>query len=361
MAPDGTTNLAVKDLVNALQFLKQVLPAFGGSPNKVTIAGQSSGAHLVRSLLAVPSASSLFHYAIIQSDPMNYGFLSPSVQQSLQSMFNGIIGCGTTDTACQSSLSLDTILNSEMTLFGTAWETIPVVGQFEPMRPVRDGSFITTSLDSTTPFPSVSKPILVTTVADEAGFAIYTSNQASLTQTNLTDACDTTFGTTRTNNILSSGFYPAAPDARVQLQLIGTDYMWRCSSWTFARNWVAHGGTAYVAEYVVGATYPGNEAASFCTEAGVVCHQDDIEIVFDTVSSPTPAQSTLTSQMQVRYRAFLNTGNPNVPNLPAWPTAGTSDVNAIQLGGPGQVTVGACIPSFWGEEVQYDYQFYASA
>jgi carboxylesterase type B len=70
MAPDGTTNLAVKDLVNALQFLKQVLPAFGGDPNKVTIAGQSSGACLVRTLLAVPSASSLFHQGIIQSDPM---------------------------------------------------------------------------------------------------------------------------------------------------------------------------------------------------------------------------------------------------------------------------------------------------
>lgn len=70
MAPDGTTNLAVKDLVNALQFLKQVVPAFGGNPNKITIAGQSSGAHLVRSLLAAPSASSLFRYGIIQSDPM---------------------------------------------------------------------------------------------------------------------------------------------------------------------------------------------------------------------------------------------------------------------------------------------------
>lgn len=70
MAPDGTTNLAVKDLVNALQFLKRTLPAFGGSPNKVTIAGQSSGAALVRTLLAVPSASSLFRYGIIQSDPM---------------------------------------------------------------------------------------------------------------------------------------------------------------------------------------------------------------------------------------------------------------------------------------------------
>lgn len=65
--------------------------------------------------------------------------------------------------------------------------------------------------------------------------------------------------------------------------------------------------------------------------------------------------------MQARYKAFLDTGNPNVPNLPTWSASGTSDVNAIQLGGTGQVAVGACIPSFWGEDVSYDYQFYASS
>ncbi|KXN92182.1 Crystal protein [Leucoagaricus sp. SymC.cos] len=360
MAPDGTTNLAVKDLVNALQFLNKALPAFGGDPGKITIAGQSSGAALVRSLLAVPSASSLFSYAIIQSDPMNFGFLKPSVQQSLQSMFNGLIDCTTTDTTCQDSLSLDDILNNEMVLFGTAWQSIPVVGQSEPMRPVLDGSFITTSLDSTTPFPSVSKPVLISTVVEEAGYAIYMSNP-SLTQSDLTNACNGTFGPERTNVILSSGFYPPADDARVQLQAIGTDYLWRCSSWTFARNWASHGGTAYVGEYVIGATYPGNEVVPYCTQPGIVCHQDDIEIVFGSVSNPSPAQSALVSEMQTRYRAFLNTGNPNTPNLPNWPKAGTSSVNAIQLGAPGSITVGACEPSFWGQAVQYDYQFYANA
>lgn len=70
MAPDGKTNLAAKDIVNALQFLKKVVPAFGGSPSKITIAGQSAGANMIRALLAAPSASSLFRSAILQSDPM---------------------------------------------------------------------------------------------------------------------------------------------------------------------------------------------------------------------------------------------------------------------------------------------------
>jgi len=70
MAPDGSTNLAVKDVVNALSFLKKVLPGFGGNPSQITLAGQSSGANMIRALLATPSASSLFRSAILQSDPM---------------------------------------------------------------------------------------------------------------------------------------------------------------------------------------------------------------------------------------------------------------------------------------------------
>lgn len=50
-----------------------MLPSFGGNPSKITVAGQSSGANLIRGLLAVPSAQSLFQSAILQSDPMVSG------------------------------------------------------------------------------------------------------------------------------------------------------------------------------------------------------------------------------------------------------------------------------------------------
>ena len=71
MAPDGSiTNNAVKDTMNALRFLQKVGPSFGGSASKITIAGQSSGANMLRALLATPSASSLFQSAILESDPM---------------------------------------------------------------------------------------------------------------------------------------------------------------------------------------------------------------------------------------------------------------------------------------------------
>lgn len=70
MAPNGQLNLALKDIMTALNFLQKVLPSLGGNPSKITLAGQSSGGTMIRALLATPSAQNLFQSAIIQSDPM---------------------------------------------------------------------------------------------------------------------------------------------------------------------------------------------------------------------------------------------------------------------------------------------------
>jgi carboxylesterase type B len=42
------TNLSVGDLINSLEFLKKIVPSLGGDPKKVVIAGQSSGAGMIR-------------------------------------------------------------------------------------------------------------------------------------------------------------------------------------------------------------------------------------------------------------------------------------------------------------------------
>ena len=80
MAPSGATNLALKDIATALHFLHTVLPSFGGNPSKITLAGQSSGATMIRTLLAAPSISSLFQNAILHSDPMvSRRFIRPNL------------------------------------------------------------------------------------------------------------------------------------------------------------------------------------------------------------------------------------------------------------------------------------------
>ncbi|KAJ7024309.1 alpha/beta-hydrolase [Mycena alexandri] len=364
MAPSGATNLAVKDTINAMNFLAKVVPAFGGASNKITLAGQSSGAGMIRALLATPSASSLFQSAILQSDPMNYGFLNASTQVTLQSTFNDLTGCSATNTACLNKLSLDSIVDAQVTLGNEAPFIDPSTGFAEPIRPVRDGSLITSPLDLTAAFPSVNKPILLSNVKNEAGTTIYGMFDGDASSSSFTQACQESLGDDRTALVQTSPFYniTGLADTRVPLELLGTDYQWRCPTWSLARSWVGKGGKAFVGVYYTGATYPANNGVAFCLESGSVCHQDDIEIVFGTVPSPSTAQAALTKEMQTRYKAFLTTGNPNVAGLTPWTAATMTDVHAHQLGGTpspsGEVPVGACDPSFWGSAVQYDYQVY---
>ncbi|KAJ7578446.1 alpha/beta-hydrolase [Mycena floridula] len=364
MSPDGNTNLAVKDVMNALRFLQTVVPSFGGSASKITLAGQSSGANMVRALLATPSASALFQQAIIQSDPMDYGFYSLASHTTLQDYFTGLTNCAATDKACLAALSLDSILDAQSDLTTNALSLDASATQNESIRPVRDGTLITSPMDSTAQFPSVNKPILLSTVQNEAGPTIYSWFDTPQPEAAFPVISAGTLGQDRTTVITQSTFYPGiilldgSIDARQQVEKLGTDYLWKCSGWTFARNWVSNGGTAYVGLYTVGATYVSNADIDFCSQPGSVCHQDDIEIVFGTVLSPTPPQSALITEVQARYKAFLNTGNPNVGGLRTWTKAGTSNVNAYNLGGTTAIPVDACTPTFWGDAVQYDYQIF---
>ncbi|MDR1427572.1 MAG: carboxylesterase family protein [Bifidobacteriaceae bacterium] len=60
-------NLGLRDIVAALEWVRDNIAAFGGNPARVTLWGQSAGAVAVCALLAAPSARGLFHRAIAQS------------------------------------------------------------------------------------------------------------------------------------------------------------------------------------------------------------------------------------------------------------------------------------------------------
>lgn len=399
MDPKGKTNLAVNDVINALKVLKTGVQMIGGSPSKITIAGQSSGATMIRALLAAPSASSLFRSAILQSDPMvlsaqtcpvitrsfpsiqDYGFLSSEIQQTMQNFFNQQFSCNPSDDSCASSLPVSDILQASNTLYSQAIALNPAAGQGEPIRPVHDGQLITSTFTGNS-FPRVSKSILITTVLNEAASTIYTMFDYPVPGQATAQIVAGILGTSRANTVLGSQRYAVqasggADDVRPSLEKLGTDYLWKCSSWTFSRALASSGGPTYVGMYVVGATYPVNAGIPYCTSNGIVCHQDDIQIVvspgrtllvlcssmtqlpqFGTVSNPNTQQTQLIQEIQARYKAFLNTGNPNASGFAQWNPASSSSTNAILLGGSGPAPIDACTPSFWGSAVPYDYQVY---
>ncbi|CAM5560074.1 Carboxylic ester hydrolase OS=Streptomyces cyaneofuscatus OX=66883 GN=G3I52_11640 PE=3 SV=1 [Streptomyces cyaneofuscatus] len=65
--PACPDNRGLLDQIAALEWVRDTIAVFGGSPGRVTLAGQSSGATSVACLMAADRARGLFHRAILHS------------------------------------------------------------------------------------------------------------------------------------------------------------------------------------------------------------------------------------------------------------------------------------------------------
>ena len=65
--PGAPTNLGLRDMIFALEWVQRNIAAFGGDPATVTVFGESAGAMAIADLVTSPLAKGLFARAIIQS------------------------------------------------------------------------------------------------------------------------------------------------------------------------------------------------------------------------------------------------------------------------------------------------------
>lgn len=391
-------NQGVRDAIQALKFVHDNIGAFGGDASSVTLAGQSSGAHLIRTLLSTPSATSLFHKAILHSDPANFGTQTASTSDAVSRYAMGQTSCS--DVACLRAMSAGDVLDASMQTVQAAQSIDDAVAVSEVWRPFV-GQLTGTPFEAN-PAAVASKPIIVTNVENEAGSVIGNlllptgmnydtaemrawpmslSRQQLLGQMFNGGRADVLDSTTQYSMATNVSAYPAPVQVKLyssaqdglrrNLETVLTQGMFTCAAWNNARRYAA-AGQVYVGLFERGITYPTNEGNDYCAQ-DKVCHEDDIRLVFADPSQVDESKRAVVQEVQARWVAFMRSGNPNTANYAAWQTVSTSSQSAhvLRLGSADASGAASTLDTIslqanqyagcgqvWGSTAKFDWQLY---
>jgi para-nitrobenzyl esterase len=312
------SNAGHRDIVLALEWVRDNIANFGGDPNNVTIFGQSGGGGKVAVLMAMPSAKGLFHRAICQSGASIKGATRANATRTAQALLTKL------------NLKPDQIDQLQNMPFDKVTEALQGIGGFGP---VVDGKTLTHDpFDPTAPEESATVPLLIGTVEEEINFfpgtALDPIDDADLHKRVKQAARGADDATV--DNLIAIYKKGRPNKSNVELyQMIATDAGFSGSVHTEADRKVAQ-GKAPVYKYYFAWQSPVRE--------GKLRSYHTLEIPFvmenvDEGKSMTGSgqdRYALSDKMSAAWTAFARTGNPNAKGLPHWP-AFTADQRATMV------------------------------
>jgi para-nitrobenzyl esterase len=307
------SNAGHKDVVLALEWVRDNIANFGGDPGNVTIFGQSGGGGKVATLMAMPAAKGLFHRAICQSGAAIKGQTPAAATRSAQTLLTRL------------NLKPDQLDKLQSMPFDQITEAIKAPGfNFQP---VVDGKSLTHDpFDPAAPEESATVPLLIGTVEEEVNFFPNTP----LDPIDDADLHKRVKQATRTDDAgadkLIALYKKGRPSkSNVEIfQIISTDSGFATSVHTEADRKAAQGkAPVYKYYFTWQSAAREGKLRSF--------HTLEIPIVFENLEAGESMtgkgadRAALSDKMSAAWTAFAKTGNPNVKSLPHWPAFTTGE------------------------------------
>ncbi|KAJ7624729.1 Carboxylesterase, partial [Roridomyces roridus] len=173
----GSLNIGLKDQLLAMQWVKQNIAAFGGDPSKVTLFGESAGAHSVDIHILGPSLKHLARAAIIQSSYRDPQFDTHRWEPAWQTLVSNVPQCRAQTNTTHTFDCLQRVENTSLILEG--WAAASAVYGNLCFNPVIDGpgGLMENLLSQVTPKSPL--PVMIGSNKDEGTLFVPTDTNSS--------------------------------------------------------------------------------------------------------------------------------------------------------------------------------------
>jgi len=303
--------VGMMDVVQALQWVRENVAAFGGDPSRVLVFGQSGGGAKTSILMAMPSAQGLYQRAGVMSGATLKLAETEAAQKNTAQLLS-ILGIASGRAAKLQALSFETILAAQATMESADRARGEAPRSFSP---TVDGVAIPGNpFDPVAPSISADVPMIISNVIDERA---YRKNNFDLDEPGLRAFIARRVGEDRATAVLK--MYrdedPVATPFILQARF-ETDEVFRKPSLIQTERKAAL-GKAPAWSYlwrVPSPAYGGRYGTPHGSDVGPSLHD-----VRGGLNGTSAESVHLADQIASAWISFAATGNPNNPKTPRWP------------------------------------------